>query len=54
MKMRKILALVLSVLMLASALAACGGGESKDTTPSTSAPTQTKSYQFYGKFEESG
>ena len=43
MKMRKILALVLSVLMLASVLAACGGGESKDTTPSTGAPTQTKS-----------
>lgn len=56
MKMRKILALVLSVLMLVSLLAACGGGESQETTPSTTAPAadQTKSYQFYGKFEESG
>lgn len=42
MKMRKILALVLSVLMLASVLAACGGGESKEPTPSTSAPTQDR------------
>lgn len=53
--MKKIIALVLAAMMLVGMLAACGGGGSETTGPKeTTAPAATKSYQFYGKFEESG
>ena len=53
--MKKILAMILALAMILS-LAACGGGEGDGTTPPTdpSKPEDTKSYQFYGKFEETG
>ena len=53
--MKKIIALVLAAMMLVGMLAACGGGDNETTAPKeTTAPAATKSYQFYGKFEESG
>lgn len=58
MKLNKILALVLAVVMLASVLAACGNG-STTPTPSTEAPkgeqpAAAKSYQLVGVYEEEG
>ena len=55
--MKKILALLLAAMMLVGMLAACGGNEptAAPTEAPTTAPTEApKSYQFYGKFEESG
>lgn len=66
MKMTKILALVLSVVMLVSVLAACGGSNtpaapstpaSSNTPASTEAPSAseaTKSYQLIGNYTEEG
>ena len=63
MKMHKILALLMAAMLLVGMLAACGEGGSTPTTKPTTAPTTapttepaapTKSFQFYGKFEESG
>lgn len=51
MKMKKIIALLLAAMMLVGMLAACG--DNTPTEPSTD-PVPTKTYQFYGKFEESG
>ncbi len=55
MKLKKLLALGLSLVMVL-ALAACGD-DAADATPTpggsnTDAPTSTKSFQFYGKFDE--
>ena len=54
--MKKIIALVLAAMMLVGMLAACGGGGGNETTApkETTAPAAAKTYQFYGKFEESG
>ena len=54
--MKKIIALVLAAIMLVGMLAACGGGGGNETTApkETTAPAVSKTYQFYGKFEESG
>lgn len=53
--MKKIIALVLAAMMLVGMLAACGEGGGTPTAEPTSAPTTaSKTYQFYGKFEESG
>ena len=52
--MKKIIALVLAAMMLVGMLAACGGGNETTDTKETTAPAATKTYQFYGKFEESG
>ena len=51
--MKKILALLLAAMMLVGMLAACGGGGTP-TEPPTEPTDPPKSYQFYGKFEESG
>ena len=55
MKLKKLLALGLSLVMVL-ALAACGDDAANATpTPggsNTDAPTSTKSFQFYGKFDE--
>ena len=55
MKLKKLLTLGLSLVMVL-ALAACGD-DAADATPTpggsnTDAPTSTKSFQFYGKFDE--
>ena len=55
MKLKKLMALGLSLVMVL-ALAACGD-DAADATPTpggsnTDAPTSTKSFQFYGKFDE--
>lgn len=62
MKMKKLLAVVLSALMLVSLLAACGGSPSSNSQAPSSEPSQpadssnegSKSYQFWGTYEESG
>ena len=68
MKMKKLLAAVLSALMLVSLLAACGGSPSGNSpapsepanSPTSSEPVGggdsqgSKSYQFWGTYEESG
>ncbi len=62
MKMKKLLAVVLSALMLVSLLAACGGSPSSNSQAPSSDPSQpadsgnegSKSYQFWGTYEESG
>ena len=64
MKMRKFLALTLSALTLVSVLAGCGNSEtptgsqqptqSVQPTPTDKTDAGSKSYQFYGKFEEGG
>lgn len=62
MKMKKLLAVVLSALMLVSLLAACGGSPSNNSQTPSSEPSQpansgnegSKSYQFCGTYEESG
>ncbi len=61
MKMKKLLAAVLSAMMLVSLLAACGGSPSSNSQAPSSEPSQSdeggeggKSYQFWGTYEESG
>ena len=58
MKMKKLLAAVLSALMLASLLAACGGQPAANSQQPSEAPSQpaegAKTYQFWGTYEESG
>lgn len=61
--MKKILSLMLVMLMLVGMLAACGEGSTTPTDkpvnnptnePTAEPTTAPKSFQFYGKFEESG
>ena len=59
MKMKKLLAAVLSALMLVSLLAACGGSPSSNSQAPSEEPSQpteggSKTYQFWGTYEESG
>ncbi len=59
MKMKKLLAAALSALMLVSLLAACGGNPSSNSQapseePSKPAEGGSKTYQFWGTYEESG
>lgn len=61
MKMKKLLAAVLSALMLVSLLAACGGSPSSNSNsqppsvePSQPAEGGSKTYQFWGTYEETG
>lgn len=59
MKMKKLLAAVLSALMLVSLLAACGGSPSSNSQAPSEEPSQPaeaggKTYQFWGTYEESG
>lgn len=53
--MKKIIALLLVAMMLVGLLAACGeGGNPTDAPEVTDPPAAAKTYQFSGKFEESG
>lgn len=59
MKMKKLLAAVLSALMLVTLLAACGGSPSGNSQTPSEEPSQpdesgAKTYQFWGTYEESG
>lgn len=59
MKMKKLLAAVLSALMLVSLLAACGGSPSSNSQAPSEEPSQpaeggSKTYQFWGTYEETG
>lgn len=55
MKMKKLLAAVLSATMLGSMLAACGGSNSQTSGSETSQSGEGgKTYQFWGTYEEDG
>ena len=55
MKMKKLLAAVLSATMLGSMLAACGGSNSQTSGSETSQSGEGgKTYQFWGTYEENG
>lgn len=61
MKMKKLLAAALSALMLVSLLAACGGSPSGNSQAPSEEPSKSsggeggsKTYQFWGTYEESG
>ena len=59
MKMKKLLAAVLSALMLVSLLAACSGSPSSNSQAPSEEPSQpaeggSKTYQFWGTYEETG
>lgn len=58
MKMKKLLAAVVSAMMLGSMLAACGGSPSNNSQTSGSETSQSgeggKTYQFWGTYEEDG
>lgn len=55
MKMKKLLAAVVSATMLGSMLAACGGSNSQTSASETSQSGEGgKTYQFWGTYEEDG
>lgn len=55
MKMKKLLAAVVSAMMLGSMLAACGGSNSQTSGSETSQSGEGgKTYQFWGTYEEDG